>query len=88
MEAKVGTIGYQAPEVEEGALVDTSVDMWAFGVLMHELAVAYKPTHRPNFALYSTKKPTSSPTLLPLPYNAADWAKRDHLLLDLIYQCL
>lgn len=85
MEAKVGTIGYQAPEVEEGAHVDTSIDMWAFGVLMHELAVAYKPTQRPNFAHYSSKKQTSNPTLLPLPYNKADWDKRDHLLLDLIY---
>jgi serine/threonine protein kinase len=53
MEAKIGTSGYQAPEVDEGAYVDTSIDMWAFGVLMHELAVAYKPADKPSFTQYS-----------------------------------
>jgi serine/threonine protein kinase len=53
MEVKVGTAGYQAPEVDEGAQVDTSIDMWAFGVLMHELAVAYKPADKPHFKQYS-----------------------------------
>ena len=52
MDVKVGTSGYQAPEVDDGALVDTSIDMWAFGVLMHELAVAYKPANKLSFTKY------------------------------------
>ena len=61
--------------------------MWAFGVLMHELAVAYKPTNKPNFVKYPSESPKERNFTL-LPYNAQDWSKRDPLLLDLIYKCL
>lgn len=37
MEKRVGTPGYQAPEVKSGSLVSTAVDMWAFGVVLYEM---------------------------------------------------
>jgi serine/threonine protein kinase len=43
MECKVGTPGYQAPEIANGATVTPAIDMWSYGVLLHELAVGYKP---------------------------------------------
>jgi serine/threonine protein kinase len=44
MEWKVGTPGYQAPEIANGASVTPAIDMWSYGILLHELAVGYKPT--------------------------------------------
>ena len=41
---KVGTVGYMAPEIGKGILVDSSIDMWSFGILLYELSTAYKPT--------------------------------------------
>ena len=45
----LGTYGYMAPELglpENGKPdhVDQSIDMWAFGIVMYELAASYKPT--------------------------------------------
>jgi len=39
MECKVGTPGYQAPEIANGAIVTPAIDMWSYGILLHELAV-------------------------------------------------
>jgi serine/threonine protein kinase len=38
MEAKVGTPGYQAPETAANSVVTPAIDMWALGVILHELA--------------------------------------------------
>ena len=43
MEVLVGTPDYQAPEMAEDTWISTAVDMWAFGILLYELAVGYKP---------------------------------------------
>lgn len=43
MKIKVGTHGYQAPEVLNDSYVTTAIDMWAYGILLYELAVSYKP---------------------------------------------
>ena len=43
-EAKVGTIGYIAPEMQEGKYIGPEADLWSLGVVLYELAVAYKPT--------------------------------------------
>lgn len=40
MEWKIGTTGYQAPEVESGGFVSTAIDIWSFGIIIHELATS------------------------------------------------
>ena len=75
---KVGTIGYMAPEIGKGLLVDPSIDMWAFGVVLYEMSIAYKPTAVKNYKYGSG----------PIPFRAVDWRKRDKTLQDLIEQCL
>ena len=66
---RVGTLGYMAPELGKG-LVDQSVDMFSFGVVLYELATAYKPTAIKNY------KYGSGP--IPLPHG--DWRKRNRNL--------
>ena len=67
---KVGTMGYMAPEIGKGLLVDSSIDMWAFGVLLYELSTAYKPTAVKNYKYGSG----------PIPFRNVDWRKRDKTL--------
>ena len=43
MEVLVGTPDYQAPEMVEGAYITPAVDMWAYGIVLYEMAVGYKP---------------------------------------------
>lgn len=38
-----------APEMREKAQVGTAIDMWSYGILLYEMAVAYKPTSVKNF---------------------------------------
>lgn len=44
VQVKSGTMGYMAPELQINNHVDSAIDMWSFGILLYELAVAYKPT--------------------------------------------
>lgn len=45
MKERCGTMGYIAPEVKQhNTLVSPAIDMWAFGVMLYEMHVAYKPT--------------------------------------------
>ena len=45
MVERSGTTGYIAPEIKsQNTLVGPEIDMWAFGVILYELCVAYKPT--------------------------------------------
>jgi len=41
---KIGTIGYMAPELGIAETIDASIDMWSFGIVIYEMACAYKPT--------------------------------------------
>lgn len=41
-----GTPDYMAPEVLKGQPADIGADVWAFGVLVHEMLVAAPPFHR------------------------------------------
>ncbi|TNV71725.1 hypothetical protein FGO68_gene6146 [Halteria grandinella] len=43
MSALCGTFGYIAPEQRPQSYISTAVDMYSFGILLHEMAVAYKP---------------------------------------------
>ena len=52
--------------------------MWGFGVLLYELATAYKPTQVQNYR-YGCG---------PIPFRRMDWKKRSQNLQDLVSQCL
>lgn len=75
--SRVGTIGYMAPELGKG-LVDTSIDMFSFGVVLYELATAYKPTAVKNYKYGSG----------PIPFRNVDWRKRNRNLQELIESCM
>ena len=63
---RVGTLGYMAPELGKGP-VDQSADMFSFGVVLYELATAYKPTAMKNYKYGSG----------PIPFRNVDWRKRN-----------
>lgn len=44
MGIRCGTQGYMAPEQQANNWIGTEIDIWALGVVLYELAVAYKPT--------------------------------------------
>ena len=54
--------------------------MWAFGIVLHKMAVAYKPT-----AIAGYKYGTG-----PIPFRKQDWKKREGAaeLQDLLQKCL
>jgi len=71
--SRVGTMGYMAPELGKGA-VDSSIDMFSFGVVLYEMTTAYKPTAVKNFKYGSG----------PIPFRNVDWRKRNRNLQGLI----
>ena len=71
--AKIGTLGYMAPELGKGA-VGSEIDMFGFGVVLYEMATAYKPTAVKNYKYGSG----------PIPFRNVDWRKRNPQLKDLI----
>ena len=62
-------MGYMAPELGKGA-VDSSIDMFSFGVVLYEMTTAYKPTAVKNFKYGSG----------PIPFRNVDWRKRNRNL--------
>jgi serine/threonine protein kinase len=44
MDTKQGTMGYMAPEISKETFIGQEIDMWAFGIVLYQLCVAYKPT--------------------------------------------
>ena len=77
MECKVGTPGYQAPEIASGAIVTKAIDIWSYGILLHEWAVGYKP----QFIL--ANKSSDEISVI-----ESHWRKVDPVLLDLVKLCL
>ena len=50
MKVRSGTAGYIAPEIKgNNTIIDRSVDMWAFGVMLYEMSAGYKPTQFRNY---------------------------------------
>ena len=50
MKLRSGTAGYIAPEIKSSnTIIDRSIDMWAFGVMLYEMAAGYKPTQFRNY---------------------------------------
>ena len=88
---RCGTRGYMAPEIvnskEEvdrggnGIVVTSAVDMWAFGILMYEMCVAYFPTRiQPLFG----RRDIPIKTI----FSEPEWTQRSRSLIDLIVKCL
>ena len=57
MKEKCGTHGYMAPELHgktKECRVTTAIDLYAFGIILYELSVAYKPAQvkavRPSYS--------------------------------------
>lgn len=66
MKERSGTCGYIAPEIRgANQLIGPEVDMWAFGIILYQMCVAYKPTQLKGYK-YGTG---------PIPYNKRDWKK-------------
>lgn len=66
---RVGTSGYMAPELGKGP-VDSSIDMFSFGVVLYEMATAYKPTAVKSYQYGSG----------PVPFRNVDWRNRNRHL--------
>jgi len=76
---KLGTAGYIAPEIKNDSYIDQSADMWSFGVILYQMAVAYRPTAIKNYK-YGTG---------PIPFLQSHWKKFDFInLRNLIENCL
>ena len=80
MKCLVGTHDYQAPEMHEGAWITPAVDIWAFGIVLYEMAVGYHPKKIQHLQL---PKLTDK-----VPYFKKHWMNKDPVLLDLIRRCL
>jgi len=78
MKVKSGTHSYFAPESGNNAYITEKLDMWAIGIILYQMSVAYKPTQVQNYKYGSG----------PIPYRKFDWKKRSPLLQDLISKCL
>ena len=69
MKERSGTAGYIAPEIKgSNKLVGPEIDMWAFGVILYEMCVAYKPTQVKNYRYGNG----------PIPFRQRDWKKLSH----------
>ena len=75
---KCGTLGYMAPELNNGLEITPALDMWSFGICLYEMSTAYKPTAVRNFSYGSG----------PLPFLPRDWRKRNKQLQHLITACM
>ena len=68
MKERSGTTGYIAPEIKtNNVMVGPEIDMWAFGVMLYEMCVAYRPTQLQNYRYGSG----------PIPFRPRDWKKLD-----------
>lgn len=73
-----GTLGHIAPEVKSHCSIGTAVDIWCFGLMLYEMAVAYKPTQVKNYK-YSDGE---------IPFRPYDWRRKSPELKDLIIKCM
>lgn len=69
-----GTLGHIAPEVKSNSYIGREVDMWCFGLILYEMAVAYKPTQVKNYSYTDGD----------IPFRKFDWRNKSPELQDLI----
>ena len=80
MKRVVGTPDYQAPELKDECWVTPAIDMWAFGIVLYEMAVGYKPQK-----IRHLKLPILTGNIS---YFKKHWHKINPHLIDLIRRCL
>ena len=80
MERVVGTPDYQAPEMKNESWITPAIDMWAYGIVLYEMAVGYKPQKIRHLKLPALTDNIS--------YFKNHWHQKDPNLLDLIKRCL
>ncbi|CAI2363348.1 unnamed protein product [Moneuplotes crassus] len=79
LEKSVGTFGYMAPELTGKDIhVGPEIDMWALGICLYKMCVAYPPNQVRGYE-YGTG---------PIPFVKRDWRKIDPDFQDLIKQML
>lgn len=78
METPVGSMHYMAPEIKSKSYVDEKIDMWALGIVIYKMSVAYKPTQIAGYKYENG----------PIPFRKVDWRRRSPELQDLILQML
>jgi len=74
MTIPVGSVSYMAPEIKSNSYVDEKIDMWALGIVLYKMSVAYKPTQITGYKYGDG----------PIPFRRVDWRKRSKELQDLI----
>jgi serine/threonine protein kinase len=76
MKHRSGTAGYMAPELKGSQIkITPAIDMWAFGIILYELAVAYKPTQIKQYKYTSGQ---------PIPFFERDWKLHGAKIKELI----
>lgn len=87
MNYKCGSRGYMAPEIVNsrediekggrGISITPAIDMWAFGIILYEMCVAYCPTRiQPLFGRHEMNVKTI--------FVKSDWSGRSSFIKDLI----
>ena len=64
----------------DGTWITPAIDMWAYGIVLYELAVGYKPKKLRHLALPQICQG--------IPYFKKNWVQKDPQLIDLIRRCL
>ncbi len=79
MKLGCGTFQYKAPEIQNDCYIDYSIDIWAFGISLYKMAVAYFPSDIKKYQYGSG----------PIPFRESDWSSFSFLKLkNLIELCL
>ena len=78
MKERSGSALYIAPEIKQNnTFVGPEIDMWSFGILLYQMAVAYVPSQVKNYKYGSG----------PLPFRQRDWKHLSVGIQDLITKC-